>query len=134
MVFMHVRRVVFSYMLWFNIFLSSSSVLNREFLGFYGYTPHICSCVPLLVFVSLMCFTRLPDILFFWYYVHISTSEVTDFCSGSSVISRGRDQTMYVLAERQANLSHQCTLCFPLLNRNLLLSNTKSVWWVQQNI
>lgn len=62
--FLYVRRIVFSYMVWFNILLSSSPVLNREFFGFYAYTPLFCCCDPLLVCVWFVCFTRVPTSYF----------------------------------------------------------------------
>jgi hypothetical protein len=77
--------------------------------------------------MCMVCvFHKGTDILFFWHYVHVGASEITDLCSGGCIISMGKDQTMYILAERQANLSQRCPLYFPLLNLNLLISNTKS--------
>ena len=37
-------------------------------------------------------------------YIHVGTTEITDLCSGGCIISGRKDQTMYMLAESQADL------------------------------
>ena len=75
----------------------------ENFLDFCRCTPLFCSSI-LIVVVQFTSFTRVPEIFFYFNYVHVGTAEITDLCSGGCVISGRKDQTMYMLAERQANL------------------------------
>lgn len=65
---------------------------------------HVFSVPVLIVVVYFTSFTRVPEILFYLRCIHVGTTEISDLCSGGCIISGRKDQTLYMLAERQANL------------------------------